>query len=314
MTTLTDPVALISPTRVRYIKLGQAGAHEQECLKHGIVRLGFGTAKPARLDLCLQGRWDELKQSFAAGGKNPGTAANFTKQVRLFFEDDGTTLWLTFVGEHLCWGFLAPGAPAPHADGHGVLRAVAGGWKRTDAAGEPLTKDRLAGSLIKLSAYQGTSCDVDVADYATRRINGQKLPQVERAVAALAELHYAVLGMIRLLGPKDFEVLVELIFSTSGWRRQGVVGKTQATLDLDLVLPSTGEPAFVQVKSKTDSAELAGYVERFEALGVFDRMFFAYHSGVAQSDDERVTVIGPEKLAELAVEAGLANWLLRKVS
>jgi len=43
-------------------------------------------------------------------------------------------------------------------------------------------------------------------------------------------------------------------------------------------------------------------------------MFFAYHSGEAQSDDERVTVIGPEKLAEMAVEAGLANWLFRKVS
>jgi len=27
-----------------------------------------------------------------------------------------------------------------------------------------------------------------------------------------------------------------------------------------------------------------------------------------------VTVIGPEKLAEMAVEAGLANWLFRKVS
>ena len=128
------------------------------------------------------------------------------------------------------------------------------------------------------------------------------------------QLKLAVLGMVRLLLPKDFEVLVELVFSTSGWRRHGVVGGTQKTLDLDLVLPSTGERAFVQVKSKTDSAELAKYVEVFEALRIFDHMFFAYHSGVAQSDDERVTVIGPGKLAEMTVEAGLANWLVRKVS
>jgi hypothetical protein len=43
-------------------------------------------------------------------------------------------------------------------------------------------------------------------------------------------------------------------------------------------------------------------------------MFYVFHSGEAQTDDERVTVIGPEKLAELVVDAGLMNWLIRKVS
>ena len=30
--------------------------------------------------------------------------------------------------------------------------------------------------------------------------------------------------------------------------------------------------------------------------------------------DARVTIIGPEKLAELVLDAGLVNWLIRKVS
>ncbi len=34
----------------------------------------------------------------------------------------------------------------------------------------------------------------------------------------------------RLLEPQDFELLVDLVFSTSGWRRVGVVGGTQKTL------------------------------------------------------------------------------------
>jgi hypothetical protein len=38
------------------------------------------------------------------------------------------------------------------------------------------------------------------------------------------------------------------------------------------------------------------------------------HSGEADTDDERVSVIGPEKPAEMVVEAGLTNWLIRKVS
>jgi hypothetical protein len=193
-------------------------------------------------------------------------------------------------------------------------RTVKGGWRSVDLNGEDLTKDRLSGAVGKLAAFRGTSCDVDVADYVVRRINGKKTPELERAVAALEQTKIAVLDMIRLLGPRDFELLVDLVFSTSGWRRLGVVGKTQKTLDLDMLLPSTGEQAFVQVKSKTTSAELAGYVGKLEDLGPYDRMFYVYHSGDAKADDERVTVIGPEKLAELVVDAGLGNWLIRKVS
>jgi hypothetical protein len=108
--------------------------------------------------------------------------------------------------------------------------------------------------------------------------------------------------------------LVDLVFTSSGWRRLGVVGKTQKTLDLDLMLPSTGERAFVQVKSRTTSAELAEYVGQLEDHGPYDRMFFVFHSGEAETDDERVRIVGPEKLADMVVEAGLVNWLIRKVS
>jgi hypothetical protein len=153
-----------------------------------------------------------------------------------------------------------------------------------------------------------------VVDYVIRRINGQKTPQVERAIVALEEVRRSTATLMQLLGPGDFETLVDLVFSTSGWRRQGIVGKTQKTLDIDLILPSTGERAFVQVKAKTTSAELAEYVGKIEESGPYDRMFYVFHSGEAETDDERVSVIGPGKLAELVVEAGLVGWLIRKVS
>jgi hypothetical protein len=304
----------ISPSKVRYIKLGEGGSWEKECLSKGIVRFGFGSATPQRFPLCGGKKWDELKKTFLAEPRmSKGTATRFTNETRIFFEDDGTTLWLTFVGEQLCWGFLTADAPKRHADGDGVWRTVAGGWQRADLNGEQLTKDRLSGSLTKLAAYRGTSCQVDVADYVIRRINGKKTLQVERALKAIREMRSSALEMMKLLGDKDFETLVDLIFTYSGWRRLGPVGRTQKTLDLDLMLPSTGERAFVQVKSKTTSAELAKYADHLEEHGPFDRMFYAFHSGDAKTDDERVTVLGPEKLAELAVEAGLADWLIRKV-
>ena len=304
----------IQAKRVRYIKLGREGVWEKEGLEKGIIRFGYGSATDERFSLCLENKWDDLTKSFIEEGKDKGTATRFTNETRLFFEDDGTTLWITFVCERLYWGFLKPDPAEKHQDGDGVFRRLKDGWRWLDLRGEPLAKDRLSGALTKLAAYRGTSCYVDVAEYAVRRINGQKMPEVERAMVALEEMKSSVLEMIRLLGPKDFETLVDLIFSISGWRRQGIVGKTQKTLDLDLALPSTGERAFVQVKSKTNSLELADYVAKFDELDSYNRMFFVYHSGKAETDDERVTVIGPEKLAEMAVDAGLATWLIRKVS
>lgn len=306
--------AEIRPKRVRYIKLGEGGCWEKECVDKGIVRFGFGSANERRFPLCRAGRWDELRDSFTAEGKDKGTATRFTNETKLFFEDDGKTLWMTFVGERLYWGLLGPSAPKRHADGDGVWRAIVGDWRCTDLKGEQLTKDRLSGALTKLAAYRGTSCKVDVGDYLVRRINGQKTPEVERAIAASEKMKSSVVELMRLLEPPDFETLVDLVFSTSGWRRLGVVGKTQKTLDLDLVLPSTGERAFVQVKSKTTSAQFAKYTGKLEDLGPYDRMFYVFHSGKADMDDPRVTVIGPEKLAELALDAGLSNWLIRKVS
>jgi hypothetical protein len=44
-------------------------------------------------------------------------------------------------------------------------------------------------------------------------------------------------------------------------------------------------------------------------------MFYVYHSGPAVTDrGENVTIIGPDKLAEMVLDAGLVNWLIRKVS
>ena len=198
-------------------------------------------------------------------------------------------------------------------DGEGVYRKISGGWRWRDINGEALVKDCLSGALNKLAAYRGTSCDVDVQDYVVRRINGLKSPEVETAIAAREQMRGSILGLMRMLQPRDFELLVELVFSSSGWRRLRATGGTQKTIDLALMLPSTDERAFVQVKSQTTSAELAQYVAQLDSTS-YERMFYVYHSGAPRTEDERVILIGPEKLASMVIEAGLVNWLIDKVS
>ena len=112
---------------------------------------------------------------------------------------------------------------------------------------------------------------------------------------------------------QDFELLVELVFAGSGWRRVSATGGTQKTIDLELVMPLTDETAFVQVKSRTDQAQFDDYLERFAARSD-DRMFYVYHTAAKEprNKDNSVTVIGPDRLAELVLEAGLFDWLLEK--
>lgn len=272
-----DPKAssdAIRPTAVRYIKLGEGGRWESECLGKGIVRFGFGSATAERFSICCARRWDDLRRSFLAADKDKGTATRFANETRLFFEDDGSTLWSTFMDGCLPWGFLTDDPPQPHPDGDGVYRTVGGGWKQTDINGELLAMDRLAGHLTQLAAYRGTSCSVALvsANYVIRRINGQCVQEVEEALKAMAAIKNAVIGMMRQLNNKDFELLVGLVFSASGWRRLGNVGGPQKFIDMALELPSTGEQACVQVKSRTNSKELAEYVAKLP--GHFQRMFF----------------------------------------
>lgn len=124
-----------------------------------------------------------------------------------------------------------------------------------------------------------------------------------------------IIPLMRLLTWQDFELLVDLVFSDSGWRRTGHVGKTQKTVDIELVLPTTGERAFVQIKSSAGKRDLADYLERFKNSDVYDRMFFVWHSGdVAGVEGSDAVLIGPDRLARMVFDAGLTSWLREKVS
>ncbi len=308
----------VSPSSVRYIKLGEGGQYERDCIERGVNRIGFGTVKPERFELCAGRRWDELYGSFIAEGKVKGTARAFTTQVRTFFEDDGAILWITFHAGKLYWGSVG-GAPMPSAEFQGAIRLMQNGcWRSTDLKGQSLLKDSLSGKLTKVEGFRGTSCEVTEArDYVIRRINGEKLKEVQTAIDKRADLEKAAIGVIRLLTPKDFELLVDLIFSTSGWRRVGVVGGPQETVDVHLTLPSTGEDAYVQVKSEATQEVLEDYLARLEERrGVFQRMFFVYHTGdIHLPEGERpVTIVGPEELPKMVIEAGLIGWLIDKAS
>lgn len=129
---------------------------------------------------------------------------------------------------------------------------------------------------------------------------------MEVTAEAIASLHWA-----------DFETLVEIMFSRSGWHRSSSLGGSQKLIDLALDQPTTGERAMVQVKSAADQRELDKYIAQCKEAGTFDRMFFICHSpkGTLQaSGHANVHVWTGPALARTVVRLGLHDWVYERVA
>jgi hypothetical protein len=304
-------VAKVNPAKGLYIKLGRSGSWEKECLENGILRFGY---KETPFKAAVSGNWEAVRKHWLAAREDAGTATRDVIQIRHFFEAGDDTVWITFYGGLLWWCFARPGVKK-HCDEKGSYRETVDGWHKTDVNGTELSYEKLSGNLLKVQAFQGTICEVKEFAYLKRKLNGLFLPEVEDAVKAENQMVRKIVPLMRLLTWQDFELLVDLVFVNSGWRRIGQVGKTQKTVDIELMLPTTGERAFVQIKSSAGKRDLDNYCNRLKDSDAYDRMFFVWHSGdVGESEDDNVALIGPDRLARMVFDAGLTSWLRTKVS
>ena len=98
------------------------------------------------------------------------------------------------------------------------------------------------------------------------------------AESTRGSLEKAILQIIHGLYWKDFELLVDLIFTSSGWRRTSPLGETQKTLDLTLEAPILAERYGVQVKSQADLKAFKAYAEQAQGWPGFEGFYFVVHS------------------------------------
>ena len=70
-----------------------------------------------------------------------------------------------------------------------------------------------------------------------------------------------------------------------------------------------------KLKSGPEKDMVDDYVSRFEARDE-TRLFYVYHSskGDLATSAPGCTLIGPERLAGLALDAGLVTWLIEKAN
>jgi hypothetical protein len=303
-------------TQVKYIKLGVGGSWATSCFDRGIIRLGFDTGIEKVYSAAIRGDWEKIKNYWADGRcKTPQQHAN---QTRTFFEDSGNTLWVTFHNRMLYYCIANPGHPVAESnpissDEHdSSYRTVfKQGWSNVDVNGHPLMMDNLSGNLTKTAGYRMTICGFssDIENYIVQKISAIPSLNAENAISARNALVLQIENIIKSFTWEDFEILVELIFGNSGWKRISKTGGVQKTIDLVLKDPVTSEIAFVQVKSKTNQSILNEYIDEFKA-GNYDRMFFAYHSGNAEASIKGVHVWNSKWIAEKVLDSGLIDWVI----
>ncbi len=315
----STPTAKISPATVRYIKLGAGGGWEAASLDGDRIEWGFASDSHA----CAEGgEWERVKAAYMAAGTSPATATSYVREMKEFYTLGADTLWITFARGFLWWAFAEPeviyrGVETP-VEGSRYRRTI-GPWRNTDVEGRPLAMHSLSTALTQLAGYPRTICSVAASDYLLRRINAEEEAAVAATRAARAALITSAADLIRQLHWAEFELMVDLVFARSGWRRVSVLGGTMKDIDLLLEQPFTGERASVQVKSSADQAVLDMCVAAFGASPLSDRFFFVCHSPKGKlvvPDDSagRVQLWTMQELASAALEAGLISWLLDKAA
>lgn len=305
----------LKPSSVRFIKLGRGGALERLSIKERqILCFGFDSSDQGQLQQMRDGDWAAVRNGWIDEKRGAGYPTYVANALKAYFEDDGTTLWVTFYAGDLYWCFLEPGEPVPlpdNTDGYS-FRKVRGAWSKVDCKGNELNRRSLSGAINAASRVQSTTHLLSAHKQLLRRLNGESPQSVLDAEAAYRGLIDSVKPLIGELTWQDFEVLADLITTASGWRRNNQRGGVEKTIDLDLELPLTGETAFAQIKAKSKQAELDSYVEQAaEREGV--KMFFIHNSPHELSTDApNVYVIGRDRLAELIVKLGFVEWLVDK--
>jgi len=308
----------ISASQVRFIKLGQGGAWEKECIEGDppCIKLGFCINRHRE---CLAGDWNSVLQYYVTTGRRKrGKATEFTNQIKTFYTADEKTLWITFYQRKLHWCFV--NKEVEELTDQNRIRRTIGRWSCQDVNGKDLHVDGLSGALTKVQGFRGTICAVDQFDYLLKRLNGELPVEVTHATECLHHLEAGMQPLIQKLGWKDFELLCDLIFTQAGWQRISSLGQTEKTVDMDLLSPVTGRRAWEQVKSRADLKTFHENKEQFVTMPGYDEMYFVVHSPspdlAAHQDqtDSRIILLAADRLAKLVVSAGLSQWLIQKAS
>jgi hypothetical protein len=305
------------PTAVRYIKNGAGSRWWQAARTLNQVHAGWAKLPDNLLETNdLPGIEERLRAEYDG---NPGFKQDFN-QLAALLDRPSRYVWTTIEDGCLWWCTVQDGITVNSKGesldrGHFWLNCELP-WSNRSLGGRELATANLPGSVEATRGFRGTNCTPDASPEMLRVIRDEE--DVDAAAAVLTRQAYeaAVLKIVTRLHPKDFEVLVDLILSRTGWARIAKLGGVTEGIDVEVENAATDEVAFVQVKSKAGQPTLADYVDRFLKRPRYKRMIFAVHTAVGSlvaPNDPRIQVWDGPRIASLVVKHGLGDWVATRV-
>lgn len=297
-----------------YIKLGKGGCWETDSLKHGRLRLGW---RRQSIDDINAGRWELIEQQLRAESSSKlQVATNDLNRLRDIALSTPEDIWVTFHGAKLWWTRLAP--PTMEEDDISKFRRTQGAWSDRSLLGQQLFLNEIPGKLSQLQGFRGTACRVRETGILKRILEGKPSRLTKQISERRRDLCESLQCAIQELHWKDYETLVDLVFRHAGWVRVSVLGQQAKGYDLELREPVTNDRYVVQVKSQAGRRDLEETILNFSPND-YRRVFFVVHSPSADLSSDtniaaHVELIPPQRLAELALQAGLSRWLEMKVA
>lgn len=313
-----------------FIKLGGGGrtidignneqiSFAKYCIDNRFAYFGFGS--DGFFEELLARNYDNFYNYHMAGrtGTSTGVATRVRSAAKIFIESADDTYWFTFHDGDFYWAQLE-GEIEKNNHTDGIWRRVKGQWSnRAIGHQKDLKRTTIPGSVAKIAGYRGTICSAgDATQSAINVIQGTISPGAVKAQNALPEFHDGLLAAIHELRDKDFEVLVDLIVSNRGWQRIGSIGGVEKFTDGEYKIPVIDFDVSVQTKTMTSLFEFREYISE-SMTTVNGDSFFLYIFNNSNDIDaiyeeskkhRNVRVIGPRELPQLALSAGLFNWVI----
>lgn len=305
-------------TSVLYVKNGERGRWWREAKAHGQVHAGWSNIPHALLttpdyEKIKKSEIEEYKRSNLKGS----SVADANALWRLL-DSPSQHIWITIEEGCMWWCTVRDGAvinPTGRDEHTGNF------WLVCDRkwSNESLVHKRklaiavLPGTVGAVAGFRATVAKPKAWETILRIIRDEKDDDAINAANARTNYEAAIDNMVKKLHWKDFELLIDLVFSRTGWTRISVLGGTQKGIDMEVQNLTIDEIAFVQVKSSANQATLAYYIDQFKTQSDrYARMIFAVHSPdekLTPPTDPRVQVWTGDRIARLVVRLGLGEWV-----
>lgn len=199
-------------------------------------------------------------------------------------------------------------------------RTTLDGWRDHDIDGRTLDFERLSTRLLQLQGYQRTICALkpDQEALCRRYINATPDPAQAAVAAARLELRRHLQTLVQQLTWRDFEQLIDLALTRTGWVRMSSLGGTMKDVDLVVEQAFTRERMAVQIKSSANQQVVDDYARRLAERAPEERIMLICHSPAStlvvppSTGNGRLELVQGGAVADLAINAGLVDWVLNR--